>query len=256
MTTRSTTPISTSRGLPSTPPPEPPTLLARAVRQALAYLRPDEVADDLPMQFRRMAFESLEPRLLLSADLPGIAFPPFEVRQDNVLIDTPSGLSSAERPVIHFTAAAPETSASTFAGQTVYLDVDAGGLVDPPGRPPIAPSDTASTAAHDDATELLRSSTGYAAEAGVALDAVLGIVDIDGAKFLRLVDSSSGAVLGSQSLAADTTFTVRGGDLDDVLSAAVAYAAAEARVVEALRNGEPLTSAYRYKKDVVENIRR
>jgi len=59
-------------------------------------------------------------------------------------------------------------------------------------------------------------------------------------------------------IVADATgvIRVRGGDLDDVLSAAVAYAAAEARVVEALRNGEPLTSAYRYKKEVVENLRR
>jgi len=59
-------------------------------------------------------------------------------------------------------------------------------------------------------------------------------------------------------IVADATgvIRVRGGDLDDVLSAAAAYAAAEALVVEALRNGEPLTSAYRYKKDVVENIRR
>ena len=57
-------------------------------------------------------------------------------------------------------------------------------------------------------------------------------------------------------IVADATgaIRVRGADLDDVLSAAAMYAAAEERVVEALRHGEPLTSAYRYKKDVVDEL--
>lgn len=59
-------------------------------------------------------------------------------------------------------------------------------------------------------------------------------------------------------IVADATgvIRVRGGDLDDVLSAAARYAAAEERVVEALRNGELLTSAYRYKKEVVDELSR
>lgn len=57
-------------------------------------------------------------------------------------------------------------------------------------------------------------------------------------------------------IVADATgvIRVRGAELDDVLFAAAAYAAAEERVVEALRNGEPLTSAYRYKKNVVDEL--
>ena len=49
---------------------------------------------------------------------------------------------------------------------------------------------------------------------------------------------------------------VRGAELDDVLAAAGRYAAAEEQVVQALRAGEPLTSAYRYKKTVVDELRR
>ncbi|MEO6125630.1 MAG: hypothetical protein ABIR32_18170 [Ilumatobacteraceae bacterium] len=59
-------------------------------------------------------------------------------------------------------------------------------------------------------------------------------------------------------IVADATgvIRVRGAELDDVLFAAAAYAAAEERVVEALRNGEPLTSAYRYKKNVVDELQK
>ena len=49
---------------------------------------------------------------------------------------------------------------------------------------------------------------------------------------------------------------VRGAELDDVLAAASRYAAAEEEVVQAIRDGEPLTSAYRYKKAVVDELRR
>ncbi len=59
-------------------------------------------------------------------------------------------------------------------------------------------------------------------------------------------------------IVADATgvIRVRGAVLDDVLAAAHRYAAAEEQVVMALRNGEPLTSAYRYKKAVVDELRR
>ena len=44
--------------------------------------------------------------------------------------------------------------------------------------------------------------------------------------------------------------------VDEVLEAARADAAAEALVVQALESGEPLTSAYLHKKTVVDELRR
>ncbi len=44
--------------------------------------------------------------------------------------------------------------------------------------------------------------------------------------------------------------------VDDVLDAAGRYAAAEDLVADALRQGEPLSSAYRHKKSIVDELRR
>jgi regulator of RNase E activity RraA len=66
------------------------------------------------------------------------------------------------------------------------------------------------------------------------------------------------AVDPDDHIVADATGIVRlrGAEIDDVLAAAGRYAAAEEQVVQALRDGEPLTSAYRYKKSVVDELRR
>ncbi|MGD9995493.1 MAG: RraA family protein [Ilumatobacteraceae bacterium] len=47
---------------------------------------------------------------------------------------------------------------------------------------------------------------------------------------------------------------IRANDLDPVLDAAARYAAGEDRVVEALRSGEPLATAYRHKKSAVDEL--
>lgn len=49
---------------------------------------------------------------------------------------------------------------------------------------------------------------------------------------------------------------VRPDQLDAVLGAALHYAAGESAVLAALAEGEPLTSAYRHKKSVVDDLRR
>jgi len=60
------------------------------------------------------------------------------------------------------------------------------------------------------------------------------------------------------SVVADNTGLVRldAIDADAVLTDAARYAAGEAAVVAALQEGQPLTSAYRYKKEAVEAISR
>lgn len=57
---------------------------------------------------------------------------------------------------------------------------------------------------------------------------------------------------------ADATGCVRlrANDFDAVIEAACRYTDGERQVVEALAGGEPLTSAYRYKKSVVDELRR
>ena len=43
---------------------------------------------------------------------------------------------------------------------------------------------------------------------------------------------------------------------DDVLNAARRYAAAEGRVAQALSEGEPLATAYRHKRSILDELRR
>lgn len=60
------------------------------------------------------------------------------------------------------------------------------------------------------------------------------------------------------SIVADATgcVRVRAEHLDDVLAAATHYATGESAVLAALSEGEPLNSAYRHKKSVVDDLRR
>lgn len=65
-------------------------------------------------------------------------------------------------------------------------------------------------------------------------------------------------IAAGDTLVADETGCVRipQAHVDEVLGAARAYAAAEAQVVQALRAGEPLTTAYLHKKTTVDELRR
>jgi regulator of RNase E activity RraA len=67
-----------------------------------------------------------------------------------------------------------------------------------------------------------------------------------------------GVTVGADDVVvADATGCVRmrAGMVDDVIDAARRYAAAEAQVVRALVGGEPLATAYRYKKSVVTQLK-
>lgn len=83
---------------------------------------------------------------------------------------------------------------------------------------------------------------GWAQIRGVGIDVRVDGVDV--AATDHIVADSSGVV------------RVRDGRLDEVLDAARRYEAGEALVVEALATGEPLSSAYRHKKTVVDELRR
>jgi 4-hydroxy-4-methyl-2-oxoglutarate aldolase len=65
-------------------------------------------------------------------------------------------------------------------------------------------------------------------------------------------------IAAGDTIVADETGCVRiaQAEVDEVLDAARAYAAGEARVVQALQAGEPLTRAYLHKKTVVDELRR
>lgn len=83
---------------------------------------------------------------------------------------------------------------------------------------------------------------GWAQIRGVGIDVRVDGVDV--AATDHIVADSSGVV------------RVRNGRLDEVLDAARRYEAGEALVAEALAAGEPLSSAYRHKKTVVDELRR
>jgi 4-hydroxy-4-methyl-2-oxoglutarate aldolase len=65
-------------------------------------------------------------------------------------------------------------------------------------------------------------------------------------------------IAAGDTIVADETGCVRipQAEVDEVLGAARAYAAGEARVVQALQAGEPLTRAYVHKKTAVDELRR
>jgi regulator of RNase E activity RraA len=83
---------------------------------------------------------------------------------------------------------------------------------------------------------------GWAQIRGVDVD--VRVADVDVAAVDHIVADCTGVV------------RVRDGRLDEVLDAARRYAAGEALVAEALAAGEPLISAYRHKKAVVDELRR
>ena len=65
------------------------------------------------------------------------------------------------------------------------------------------------------------------------------------------------SIAPGDSVVADATgcVRIRASRVEDVLVAARRYAAAEAQVANALIDGEPLSSAYRYKKSVVDELK-
>ena len=100
----------------------------RSLSQTLARafgLKPRADADAGAPARKHVEFESLEPRLLLSADLPLLPTAAVAaVHQDQ---QTPalvaSVSSSTQPPAIHMSAQAA-VPVSPFAGQVIYLDLD------------------------------------------------------------------------------------------------------------------------------------
>jgi len=78
----------------------------------------------------------------------------------------------------------------------------------------------------------------------VAIDAYIAIDDIG-------IDPSDHVVVDETGCV-----RVRHDELGEVLDAAAKYAAAEDLVLLALREGEPITSAYQYKKSIVDDLKR
>ena len=77
-----------------------------------------------------------------------------------------------------------------------------------------------------------------------AVGGAVRIADVEVGPDDHIVSDASGCV------------RVRGDQLDDVLAAADRYATGEALVMAALAEGEPLRTAYRHKKTVVDELRR
>ena len=122
MTSRTGAPRPRSGGAPSAP-----TTFTRAMQRVFGLFRARAGAHFPREPGQRPEFESLEPRLLLSADLlaPGVAalLAPSE-RQDGALIGAPTHVAAGEPPAIRFAVTDHATPASGFAGQTIYLDLD------------------------------------------------------------------------------------------------------------------------------------
>lgn len=72
------------------------------------------------------------------------------------------------------------------------------------------------------------------------------------------VDIEGTTIAPGDAIVVDASGCVRvtGGDVDDVLDAAVAYSTAEAKVVRALEGGAALASAYLHKRSIVTELRR
>ncbi len=122
MTSRTGAPRPRSGGAPSAP-----TTFTRAMQRVFGLFRARAGAHFPREPGQRPEFESLEPRLLLSADLlaPAVAalLAPSE-RQDGALIAAPTHVAAGEPPAIRFAVTDHATPASGFAGQTIYLDLD------------------------------------------------------------------------------------------------------------------------------------
>ncbi|MEO8039984.1 MAG: LEPR-XLL domain-containing protein, partial [Betaproteobacteria bacterium] len=148
-----------------------------------------------------MEFDALEPRLLLSADLPlalGEILAPAQSADRGAIVETLSGPDAGAASV--GSTAPPAVQSGPFATQTLYLEL-----------PPAA-------------------ALNYAAGSGTALDASLRISDVDGIQMLQLVDNGSSTVLGQQALDADINVALSGSALDDTLTIAFDSAATTHRI--------------------------
>ena len=75
---------------------------------------------------------------------------------------------------------------------------------------------------------------------------------------MRASPSTTSASIRPTPVVVDETgcVRVRHDELGEVLDAAAKYAAAEDLVLLALREGEPITSVYQYKKSIVDDLKR
>src|SRR5689334_474115 len=177
---------------------------------------------------RPAEFENLEPRLLLSADLPVATALAVAVQETPAAShSTPNIDVGAQPPVVSIGAPERKDVSTPFAGQSIYLDVGstppAGtGAEHDKGIPAAgAPSQASDQSNHSQplgASALLTPDMDYATAANAPLDASLKVVDVDGKQFLRLIDNPSGATLREELLDADKSILVSGGDRNDKLT--------------------------------------
>jgi hypothetical protein len=179
-------------------------------------------------------FENLEPRLLLSADLSGIAASAVAVdEQTQPPHSTPEVIPAAQPPVVNMTAPERKDATSPFAGQSIHLNLD--GAQDAGHREPVPVNhtdvpaiatiaslttgpggfelDQRDLASHVDGVHmsaLLSPDIDYAEASGAALNASLKIADVEGSQMLQLVDKESGVVLRQEALDADKSVLISG----------------------------------------------
>ena len=97
--------------------------LTQAIRQAFGFRKSRVAEDAFPVRRSNVEFETLEPRLLLSADLPVLpVLAALTDQQDTtpVIVAAPG----VEHPAVNFVATGSTAPASPFAGQTIYLDLN------------------------------------------------------------------------------------------------------------------------------------
>ncbi|MEO8629697.1 MAG: LEPR-XLL domain-containing protein, partial [Betaproteobacteria bacterium] len=206
--------------------------LSRALKRAFGLLKPRALGFPATAARTGIEFESLEPRLLLSADLPllPIAALAAQAEQHHTPPAEVSRPATSQPPAINFASHDPKAGARVFAGQVIHLDIDAAQDVSDRGPAALEHDDRTATlggnieltkntsADYADRVQLgallFSPNINFAAAPGAALDASLKITDINGKQVLQLVDNESGAMLRQEALDADVKVTVTGGDLN------------------------------------------
>src|SRR3954470_14896903 len=104
--------------------PSQPSALSRALQRTFGLFRPSTHQDASPPASRHVEFESLEPRLLLSAD-PLLTAAALAAAQEHeqAAQSTAHVVADARPPTVNITAPDRQDATSPFAGQAIYLDV-------------------------------------------------------------------------------------------------------------------------------------
>ena len=105
--------------------PPQPSALSQALKRTFGLFRSSTHQDASPPASRHVEFESLEPRLLLSADplLTAAALAATQ-EQEQAPQSTANVVADSRPPTVNIAAPDRHDATSPFAGQAIYLDVD------------------------------------------------------------------------------------------------------------------------------------